>query len=162
MTTKHLIESGAIGRVFMVETSYWHRSPRAEPGHWFTRKEVAGSVFLLGGCHAVDAARWLAGADVVEVTAYSTCGPARVRLRPDRDSDRALCQWRHRPHLGHHGMRDAVRVQRDRHGGWPAPFAIIGYTRTFWQARPISRPSPPCCPTAGMCSTMPSRRSLPT
>jgi len=74
LMTKHLIESGAIGQVFMVETSYWHRSPRAEPGHWFTRKEIAGSVFLLGGCHAVDAARWLAGADIVEVTAYSTRG----------------------------------------------------------------------------------------
>ncbi len=71
---RHLIESGAVGRVFMVETSYWHRSPRAEPGHWFTRKGEAGGLFLLGGCHAVDAARWLAGADIVEVTAYSTRG----------------------------------------------------------------------------------------
>jgi UDP-N-acetyl-2-amino-2-deoxyglucuronate dehydrogenase len=71
---RHLIESGALGRVFMVETCYWHRSPRAEPGHWFTRKDVAGGLFLLGGCHAVDAARWLAGSDIVEVTAYSTRG----------------------------------------------------------------------------------------
>ena len=117
LMTKRLIESGAIGRVFMVETSYWHRSPRAEPGHWFTRKDMAGSVFLLGGCHAVDAARWLAGTDIVEVTAYSTRGrPAWVRLRPDRDRDGAVRQRRHRPNLGYHGMRDAVRVQRDRHG----------------------------------------------
>jgi predicted dehydrogenase len=36
------------------------------------RRETAGSAFLTGGCHAVDAARWLLGSEAIEVTAYST------------------------------------------------------------------------------------------
>jgi predicted dehydrogenase len=71
---KKLIAEGAIGEVFMVETCYWHNSPRAVPGHWTTKKETAGSIFLIGGCHATDAARWLAGADIVEVSAYNARG----------------------------------------------------------------------------------------
>lgn len=71
---KKLITDGAIGRVFMVETCYWHSTPRAAPGHWMTTRTVAGSVFLMGGCHALDAARWLAGSDIVEVSAFGTQG----------------------------------------------------------------------------------------
>ncbi|MEA3337480.1 MAG: Gfo/Idh/MocA family oxidoreductase [Chloroflexota bacterium] len=71
---KNLITEGAIGEIFMVESCYWHATPRAVPGHWMTRKERAGSVFLMGGCHAVDAARWLAGTDIVEVSAYTARG----------------------------------------------------------------------------------------
>ena len=68
---KNLINEGIIGDVFMAETCYWHSTPRAAPGHWMTKKEIAGSVFLMGGVHAVDAARWLVGADIVEVSAFS-------------------------------------------------------------------------------------------
>lgn len=68
---KRLVAKGVIGDVFLAETCYWHSTPRAVPGHWMTTKEVAGSVFLMGGCHAVDAARWLVGADIVEVCAFS-------------------------------------------------------------------------------------------
>ena len=71
---RHLIDEGAVGRVFMVETCYWHATPHAVEGHWMASREAAGSVFLMGGCHAVDTARWLAGADVVEVSAYRTGG----------------------------------------------------------------------------------------
>ena len=68
---KKLVSEGVIGEVFNAETCYWHSTPRAVPGHWMTTKEVAGSVFLMGGCHAVDAARWLVGVDIVEVFAFS-------------------------------------------------------------------------------------------
>jgi predicted dehydrogenase len=68
---KKLVSEGVIGDVFLAETCYWHSTPRAVTGHWMTTKEVAGSVFLMGGCHAVDAARWLVGADIVEVFAFS-------------------------------------------------------------------------------------------
>ncbi len=71
---KKLIEDGSLGRPFMIETSYWHSTPRAAPGHWMTTKSVAGSVFLMGGCHALDAARWLAGSDITEVFAFGTQG----------------------------------------------------------------------------------------
>jgi len=68
---KKLIGEGAIGNPFLIETCYWHATPRAVPGHWMTRKETAGSLFLMGGCHAVDTACWLAGAEVSEVMAYA-------------------------------------------------------------------------------------------
>jgi predicted dehydrogenase len=68
---KKLITQGTLGEIFLAETCYWHSTPRAQPGHWMTIKEIAGSVFLMGGCHAVDAARWLVGADIVEVCAFS-------------------------------------------------------------------------------------------
>jgi predicted dehydrogenase len=71
---KKLITDGAVGRIFMVETCYWHSTPRAAPGHWMTTRSVAGSVFLMGGCHALDSARWLAGSDIVEVSAFGTQG----------------------------------------------------------------------------------------
>lgn len=68
---KNLINDGFIGDVFLAETCYWHSTPRAVPGHWMTKKDIAGSVFLMGGCHAVDAARWLVGVDIVEVFAFA-------------------------------------------------------------------------------------------
>lgn len=71
---KKLVEDGSLGRPFMIETSYWHSTPRAAPGHWMTTRSVAGSVFLMGGCHALDAARWLADSDIVEVFAFGTQG----------------------------------------------------------------------------------------
>ncbi len=71
---KKLINDGAVGNLFMLETCYWHSTPRAAPGHWMTTRSVAGSVFLMGGCHALDAARWLANADIVEVSAFGTQG----------------------------------------------------------------------------------------
>lgn len=71
---KKLIDDGSLGRPFMVETNYWHSTPRAAPGHWMTTRSIAGSVFLMGGCHALDAARWLAGSDIVEVSAMGTQG----------------------------------------------------------------------------------------
>ncbi len=71
------VRSGMIGTPFMLETSYWHATDRAAPGQWMTTRWKAGSVFLMGGCHAVDAARWLAGSDIVEVSAVTTTGHKR-------------------------------------------------------------------------------------
>jgi UDP-N-acetyl-2-amino-2-deoxyglucuronate dehydrogenase len=72
-TTKALIADDAIGRLLMIQVDYWnydrHGSKEAYRGN---RKEMAGSAFLTGGCHAVDTARWLVGSEAVEVTAYST------------------------------------------------------------------------------------------
>jgi predicted dehydrogenase len=36
-----------------------------------SKKKTGGSAMLLGGCHAVDALRWLVRDEVVEVTAYA-------------------------------------------------------------------------------------------
>ena len=77
-TVKAMIADDALGKVYYVETDYEH-----DIGSWWTgyddaRKKSTGvSALLVGGCHAIDAARWFAGrgryepANVVEVFAYS-------------------------------------------------------------------------------------------
>lgn len=76
-TIKALIADDALGSVYYVETDYEH-----DIGSWWTgyldacTKEGGVSALLVGGCHAIDAARWFAGrerdraANVVEVFAY--------------------------------------------------------------------------------------------
>lgn len=69
---KSLLTSGAIGELFYTEVDYWHGISDWYGGwEWASKKATGGSTMLLGGCHAVDAIRWLAGEEVVEVTAYS-------------------------------------------------------------------------------------------
>jgi len=64
-----LIESKAVGRIFLADVDYWHsRVGRPEP---YRRRVTGGSALLLGGCHAIDAARYITGLDPVEVTARS-------------------------------------------------------------------------------------------
>ena len=70
---KRQLAEGAVGEVFYAEVDYWHG---IGPGfrhqwEWFSRKETAGSTSLLGGCHAIDALRYLTGEEAVEVSAYS-------------------------------------------------------------------------------------------
>jgi len=76
-TIKSMVADDALGNVYYVETDYEH-----DIGSWWTgyddaRKKNTGiSAMLVGGCHAIDAARWFAGrgefepANVVEVFAY--------------------------------------------------------------------------------------------
>ncbi len=70
---KSLLADGAIGDLFYVEVDYWHGiSPTWYKGWpWAHTKKTGGSTMLLGGCHALDAMRYFAGEEVVEVTAYS-------------------------------------------------------------------------------------------
>jgi len=76
-TIKALIADGALGKVYHVETDYLHQIGSWWSGYNDARKRATGvSALLVGGCHAVDAARWFAGqgryqpADIVEVFAY--------------------------------------------------------------------------------------------
>lgn len=67
------ITEGRLGRIIYAETDYLHGivgKPYTKP--WHTTRETGGTSFLLGGCHAIDAIRFLVGRPVVEVTAYST------------------------------------------------------------------------------------------
>jgi predicted dehydrogenase len=76
-TVKSLIADDALGRIYMVETDY-----QSNIASWWTgfedarKKETGVSAGLVGGCHALDAARWFAGqgreeaARVTEVFAY--------------------------------------------------------------------------------------------
>jgi len=69
---KSLLAARAIGDLFYIEVDYWHGlSGRRGSEHWYYQQASAGSTMLLGGCHAVDLLRWLAGDEVVEVCAYS-------------------------------------------------------------------------------------------
>jgi predicted dehydrogenase len=71
-TIRSLVDSGAIGEVFYVEMDYWHGlGPSHHAWGLHSRKKTGGSAMLLGGCHAVDALRWLAGDEAAEVTAFS-------------------------------------------------------------------------------------------
>lgn len=67
---KSLLAAEAIGRVFYVEVDYWHGLGPRWPGFtWGRTLESGRSTMLTGGCHAVDAIRWLAGQEIVEVSA---------------------------------------------------------------------------------------------
>ncbi len=68
---KSLLEKGTVGELFYAELDYWHT---IRPSHhaWdlHRRRATGGSAMLLGGCHALDAMRYLVGDEVVEVSAY--------------------------------------------------------------------------------------------
>ena len=67
--TARLVREGAIGNVFYAEADYWHGVSDWYTGwEWAKTLASGGSSFLFGGCHAVDAIRWLADADIVEVS----------------------------------------------------------------------------------------------
>ena len=66
---RQMISGGELGRVFLIDVDYWHtRKGRPEA---YRRRVTGGGALLMGGCHAIDAARFLLGADPVEVTARS-------------------------------------------------------------------------------------------
>ena len=69
---KALLAAGAVGELFYVEVDYWHGLGDSWSGwEWGHTVKCGGSTMLLGGCHAVDAIRWFAGEEVVEVCAFS-------------------------------------------------------------------------------------------
>lgn len=76
VTVRQLIDDGGLGDLIYGEADYWHPARRAQPGSPGLRKDVVGSAFLSGGCHAVDMLRWLGG-EVVEVSAFAA-PPKRV------------------------------------------------------------------------------------
>jgi predicted dehydrogenase len=69
---KSLLAAGAVGRLFYVEVDYWHGlGPEWTGWEWGRTTEGGGSTMLLAGCHAVDALRWFAGQEIVEVAAFA-------------------------------------------------------------------------------------------
>ncbi len=68
---KALLAEEAIGEPFYIEVDYWHGLAEWWPGFDWGHTVASGrSTMLTGGCHAVDAIRWFAGRDIVEVSAY--------------------------------------------------------------------------------------------
>jgi len=71
---RRLLERGAFGDLFFCETDYWHGVGEViRADRWLAKRDLAGSAFLTGGCHAVDMARFLCG-EITSVSAYSHDG----------------------------------------------------------------------------------------
>jgi predicted dehydrogenase len=67
------ILAGTIGDVIFAEVDYLHGIVgKVYTKDWHRYRGTAGTSLLVGGCHAVDAIRFLVNQTVVEVTAYST------------------------------------------------------------------------------------------
>ena len=66
---KRLIEQGAIGELYFVESEYAHNYNSAKGvNNW--RIDARREPFIGGGCHAVDLLRWVAG-EAYEVSAFA-------------------------------------------------------------------------------------------
>ncbi len=79
---KEMMSKDAIGKVFYAEVDYWHNiGPQYGQYRWNVKKEIAGSVWLSAGCHAVDAIRGFVRDEISEVTAYSN------KINPDYEYD---------------------------------------------------------------------------
>jgi predicted dehydrogenase len=71
VNARTLVQSGAIGDIFYVEGDYWHGVSDWYSGwDWARTVKEGGSSFLFGGCHAVDAVRWISGLEVTSVAAF--------------------------------------------------------------------------------------------
>jgi predicted dehydrogenase len=68
---ERMLQANALGELFYAEVDYWHNiGPQYAQYRWNVKKEIAGSVWLSAGCHAVDALRAFMQDEIVEVTAY--------------------------------------------------------------------------------------------
>jgi predicted dehydrogenase len=70
VSLKQLREQGDFGDIFMASAAYWSwRSARPQ-----FQKEAATAVgpWLVGGCHAIDAIRYVTGLEVVEVAGFAS------------------------------------------------------------------------------------------
>lgn len=70
---KAMVDDGLLGNLLYVQTDYWHNPEQSgyPDSHDYLRRKLDGSAMLLGGCHAVDLARYLMGSDIIEVSALS-------------------------------------------------------------------------------------------
>ena len=67
------IARGRLGRIIHAEVDYLHGLVgKPYTKRWHTKRATAGTSLMVGGCHAVDAIRFLVGRPVIEVSAYST------------------------------------------------------------------------------------------
>lgn len=72
INARNLVQSGAIGDIFYVEGDYWHGVSDWYTGwDWCRKIATGGSSFLFGGCHAVDAVRWISGLEVTSVCSFA-------------------------------------------------------------------------------------------
>lgn len=65
---RKLVAEGELGKVFLLNVDYWYGRERLG---WMKEKEKTGGAFILAGCHSVDSARFILGADIVSVRGSS-------------------------------------------------------------------------------------------
>ncbi len=70
MTIDRLITQGVFGNIFMVEVDYMHRIWLNPEDKWYGSRQQSGTAILTGGCHAIDALRWFARSEAMQVCAY--------------------------------------------------------------------------------------------
>lgn len=74
-TAKSLIAAGTFGDLLYVQTDYWHNPEQSGyPNMEDHIMHMDASAMMLGGCHAVDLARYLMGSNITQVTAVETRG----------------------------------------------------------------------------------------
>ena len=70
MTIDRLIDREVFGDIFMIEVDYMHRIWMPPQDKWLGSRRQSGTAILTGGCHAIDAMRWLARSEIEQVCAY--------------------------------------------------------------------------------------------
>lgn len=71
-TIQAMLAQGLIGRLYMAEVDYLsHIGPEYRGYEWIRHRQYGGNNLLTAGCHAVDALRWLVGAEAEEVFSYA-------------------------------------------------------------------------------------------
>lgn len=84
-TAKALVDDGALGQLLYVQTDYWHNPEQS--GYPGAKGRLAHSTLsgtLIGGCHAVDMARYLMGRDIVAVTALAFTALEEFKAPPNQ------------------------------------------------------------------------------
>jgi predicted dehydrogenase len=72
---RRMVTQGWLGKIVYARLAYLHELSDWYSGWgWARTREQGGTVTLLGGCHAVDTARYLVNQEAVEVAAFSTRG----------------------------------------------------------------------------------------
>jgi UDP-N-acetyl-2-amino-2-deoxyglucuronate dehydrogenase len=71
VTLHKLVADGLLGDLLYAEADYWNPSDPASAMSWRETAERGGGAFVEGGCHAVDAIRYLGG-EIAEVAAFSS------------------------------------------------------------------------------------------
>jgi len=107
-TLKSLIADDAFGKIYYVEADYQHHIASWWTGYEDARKKETGiSAMLVGGCHALDAARWFAGRDREEAARVTEVFAHRGGWRKEagREYNYLTGTWSDdSPRLGYEGL----------------------------------------------------------
>jgi predicted dehydrogenase len=82
-TAYALARDGMFGDLLYVQADYWHNPEQSGyPGSENHVAHMDASAMMLGGCHAVDLARYLMGSDIISVSAVETSGTVDAPFAP--------------------------------------------------------------------------------